>query len=199
MHPQVCGRVCNSQGWGGCGGTCAAHMLRATLVGLHPTWAFAEPSGRRALSKMMRLQEAERCRAEPVAGSNRRILPRSEAQKRSMSGSRKVHMWVAHDAKGRERTLVGEQRTCMVTILCSMSYATSSHQNVGTLLTRHVVVRADVDSIRASESSHSRQRGRGMAARRGMKALSACGALRRCFVAAHAQQQARRMAYPHRL
>lgn len=120
-------------------------LLRATLVGLHPTWAFAEPSGRRALSKMMRLQEAERCRAEPVAGSNRRILPRSEAQKRSMSGSRKVHMWVAHDAKGRERTLVGEQRTCMVTILCSMSYATSSHQNVGTLLTRHVVVRADVD------------------------------------------------------
>ena len=85
-------------------------------------------------------------RTEPVAGSNRRILPRSEAQKRSMSGSRKVHMWVAHDdAKGRERTLVGEQRTCMVTILCSMSYATSSHQNVGTLLTRHVVVRADVD------------------------------------------------------
>ena len=138
-----------------------------------------ETTGSRAMS-----------RTEPVAGSNRRILPRSEAQKRSMSGSRKVHMWVAHDAKGRERTLVGEQCTCMVTILCSMSYATSSLGNVGTLLTRHAVVCADVDSNRASESPHSRQRGRGMAARRGMKALSACGALRRCFVAAHAQQQA---------
>ena len=169
--------------------TCAAHVLRATLVGLHPTWAFAEPSGRRALSKMMRLQEAERCRAEPVAGSNRRILPRSEAQKRSMSGSRKVHMWVAHDAKGRERTLVGEQRTCMVTILCSMSYATSSHQNVGTLLTRHVVVRADVDSIQASESPHSARTRHGCKARNegafGMRRTAAvfCG----CSCAAASQ------------
>ena len=106
-----------------------------------------------------------------------------------MSGSRKVHMWVAHDAKGRERTLVGEQRTCMVTILCSMSYATSSHQNVGTLLTRHVVVRADVDSIQASESPHSARTRHGCKARNegafGMRRTAAvfCG----CSCAAASQ------------
>ena len=176
-------------------GAAARVLLRATLVGLHPTWAFAEPSGRRALSKMMRLQEAERCRAEPVAGSNRRILPRSEAQKRSMSGSRKVHMWVAHDAKGRERTLVGEQRTCMVTILCSRAML---HRRIRMLALCLPGMLSFVRTWTASrQANRPTQRGQGMAARRGMKALSACGALRRCFVAAHAQQQARRMALPN--